>query len=290
MKILITGKDSFIGKNFIKYSGYTDITEISLIGNKPENIDFTTFDVVLHLAAIVHRKEKLPDSLYFQVNSKLPLAVAQKAKSDGVKHFIFLSTMSVYGEALSGKSVFTEDTVCAPENAYGKSKYEAENQLQKLADYNFTVSIIRPPLVYGDNVIANMLSIVKLVEKLPVLPFANTNNLRSFIAAENLVAYIDRIIEIKSDGIHLVSDDKPISTTNLVQFIADNLGKKRILFKLPFFLIKLGTKLKPTIFDRLFGSFIVDNSNTNQKLNFKHVITVEQAIKKMIISYLKKTI
>jgi len=129
-----------------------------------------------------------------------------------------------------------------------------------------------------------------LVEKLPVLPFANTNNLRSFIAAENLVAYIDRIIEIKSDGIHLVSDDKPISTTNLVQFIADNLGKKRILFKLPFFLIKLGTKLKPTIFDRLFGSFIVDNSYTNQKLNFKHVITVEQAIKKMIISYLKKTI
>lgn len=287
MKILITGANSFIGNNYIKLSKYKDIQEISLIDKKAENIDFSAFDIILHLAAIVHRKEKIPEEQYYKINTELPLQVAQKAKSDGVKQFVFMSTLSVYGEKGDVNKPFTESSECYPANYYGKSKLKAEKELMKLNNETFTISIIRTPLVYGENVIANMQSIIKLVDKVPILPFKNTNNLRSFISVNNLSGYIDKIIEQKSEGIHLVCDQKPLSTTELVQYISKHLNKKRLLMKFPKFLIKLGAKIKPNIFNKLYDSFIVDNKITNQKLNFQPNYSIDKSIKYMVESYKK---
>lgn len=149
IKILITGADSFVGRNLIKYSRYRNIQEIDIKGKPVEQIDFSEYDVVVHLAAIVHQSKKISETEYFRINRDLCLAVAKRAKEAGIKQFIFLSTVKVYGEYNPVKGTWNEHAICKPDDPYGRSKYEAEQGLRKLEDKNFTVTIIRPPLIYG---------------------------------------------------------------------------------------------------------------------------------------------
>jgi len=121
--------------------------------------------------------------------------------------------------------------LCLPDDAYGKSKYEAELALRKLEDNSFTVSIIRTPLVYGEYVRANMLSILKLINRTHIFTFKNVENRRNFTGAENLVSFIDRIIEKRASGIFIAMDEKAISTSELVKMISENLSKKIIYSK-----------------------------------------------------------
>src|SRR5450759_188852 len=166
-KILITGAKSFVGTNFRRFSQFENTDEISLYENKPEDIDYSKYDVVLHLAAIVHQSKKIAESEYFQVNRDLCLRTAESAKKAGIKQFIFISSLKIYGEYIPDSELRNEDSRCFPDDAYGRSKYEAEIGLKKLEDVNFTISIIRSPVVYGEGVGANMLSIVKLIESFP---------------------------------------------------------------------------------------------------------------------------
>jgi nucleoside-diphosphate-sugar epimerase len=284
-RILITGANSFVGRNYIDKSKNRIVEEISLFDNKPDDINFNSYDVVIHLVAIVHQSKKIPEKEYFDVNKDLCLSVAKNAKKAGVKQLIFLSTVKVYGEFIPNSGPWHEDSLCLPEDSYGKSKYEAELALRQLEDSSFTVSIIRTPLVYGTGVKANMLSILRLVDKFPILPLANVNNKRSFTSAENLVAFIDRIIEKKASGIFIAMDESPLSTTDLVNYISRFLDKRILLFKMPDIFIRIGTFLIPNIFDRLYGSFEMDNSATLIALDFKPPFTTEQGIRKMVLAY-----
>ncbi len=286
-KILITGANSFVGTNYIKFSLNKDISEISLFENHPDEIDFTTYDVVIHLVAIVHQSEQIQEAEYFRINRDLCLKVAERAKKGGVKQFIFLSTVKVYGEYNPVSGPWNEDSVCIPEDAYGKSKYEAEIALRKMEAKGFTVSIIRTPLVYGVGVKANMLSILRLVDRVSVLPLADVNNKRSFTSAENLVAFIDRIIERRASGIFIAMDEKPLSTTELVNLISKHLNKKIYLFKMPDLIVNLGKSLIPKIFDRLYGSFEMDNSKTLNALDFIPPLSTEEGIERMVTAYKK---
>ena len=166
-KVLITGANSFVGTNFIKYSQFRDTEEISLLNKRPEDIDFEKYDVVLHLAAIVHQSKKITEAEYFRVNRDLCLRVAEHAKKRGIRQFVFLSTLKVYGEFVNGSDLRNEDSECFPDDAYGRSKYSAEIELKKLEDEHFILSIIRTPLVYGEGVKANMINLVKLVDLFP---------------------------------------------------------------------------------------------------------------------------
>lgn len=287
-RILITGANSFVGSNFIKYSKNTEIDEVSLIENETNQIDFSKYDVVLHLVAIVHQSTRINEKEYFKINKDLALQVAKQAKQAGVKQFIFLSTVKVYGKYIPGAGPWSEDSKCDPEDAYGKSKYAAEVELKELENENFTISIVRTPLVYGEHVKANMRSIIKLVEKIPVLPLGNADNKRSFTSVENLVAFIDRIIVKKASGVFIAKDERGLSTTELVKFISKYLGKRVILFPIPRFIIRVSTYIYPRIFDRLYGSFEMENSKTLRELEFKPPFTVEEGIKKMIVAYRKE--
>ena len=287
-RILITGKDSFVGSNIRKYSVFRDIEEISLLDNKPEDINFGKYNIIIHLVAIVHQKKTIPEIQYFIINRDLCLKVAELAKNAGVKQFIFLSTVKVYGKFISGSEPWNEKSLCIPEDAYGKSKYEAELALKKLADENFTVSIIRTPLVYGEYVRANMLSILKLINRTHILPFKDVENRRNFTGAENLVSFIDRIIEKRASGVFIAMDEKAISTSKLVKMISENLDKKIVLFKIPDFIIKIGMTVFPSIFDRLYGSFEMDNSRTLEILDFKPPFPTSVGIKKMVQSFKQK--
>jgi nucleoside-diphosphate-sugar epimerase len=286
-KILITGTNSFVGSNFILYSKYKDVDAISLIENRPSEIDFSKYDVVIHLVAIVHQTKRIPEEEYFRVNKDLCIEVAKHAKDAGVKQFIFLSTVKVYGEFIQGSGPWNEFSECHPNDSYGISKYEAEKALGELVGPEFDVSVLRTPLVYGEGVRANMLSIMKFIRSSYILPFKNINNRRNFTSAENLVAFIDRIIEKKTSGIFIAMDEDAISTSDLVKMISVNMGKKIFLFRLPDIFIKIGLSILPRFFDRLYGSFEMDNSETLRILDFKAPVTIKEGIKKMVVAFME---
>jgi nucleoside-diphosphate-sugar epimerase len=286
-RILITGAGSFIGRNFLKYSAYKQVKEFSLIENPPSDIDFSEVDVVIHLAAIVHQTKKIDEQQYFRINTDLCLKVADLAKKRGVKQFIYLSSIKVYG-AISGSSItINENSECHPDDAYGKSKYAAEAGLQKMNDDNFIVSIIRTPLVYGEGVKANMYSLIRLVDLLPFLPFGKVKNRRNFTFAGNLVGYIDRIIELKAPGIYIAMDEKALSLTELVGYISECLGKKKYLFRLPGIIKKGGQVVLPGIFERLFDSLVFDNSQTKRILDYEPPYSIEDGIRTTVNHYLQ---
>jgi len=286
IKVLITGANSFIGTNFMKYSAFRKVREISLKEINPEDIDFSDVDIVLHLAAIVHQSKKIEEKEYFRVNTDLSVSVAALAKQAGVKHFIFLSTIKVYGNYIPDSGLRNENSKCYPDDAYGKSKYAAEMSLIKMQDPGFTVSIIRTPLVYGEGVKANMVNLIRLVDSFPLLPFASTGNRRNFTFTENLVGYIDRIIEMKISGIFIAMDKTALSTNELVGFISKHLGKKVYLFKLPGFLHRIFRIFIPEMLERLYGSLELDNSITRTILNYEPPFSTEEGIKRTVSNYL----
>lgn len=218
MKLLVTGSSGYLGSSFIKqYQDKYQFDTFSLLAQKIEDIDFNGVDVVLHCAALVHQKVESSHEKYNEINVAYPVKLAKLAKQNGVKQFIFISTIAVYRES---KDRLDENTTCNPITFYGKSKLEAEKELLKLNDNTFTVSIIRPPMVYGKDAPGNIESLVRLVKKSPIIPLGGINNKRSFVYIGNLCHLVDVVIEQEKSGVFLASDDEPLSTTRLIELIA----------------------------------------------------------------------
>lgn len=279
MKILVTGSSGYLGSSFKNQDrDKYEFKNFSLLTQKLEDINFDGVNIVLHCAALVHQKVEHSYEKYHEINVEYPFELAKLAKENGVKQFIFISTIAVYGE---DEEQLDENTICNPITPYGKTKLVAENELLKLNDDNFIVSIIRPPMIYGKNAPGNIDSLVKLVKKVPIIPLGGIENKRSFISIQNLCHLIDIMIEKQKSGVFLASDDKPLSTSTLIQLIAKNLDKKIYLVKIPLFesLLKI---VKPSFHKRLYGSLEVDNSITKKKLNLKNPYSVEDGIKSMI--------
>jgi UDP-glucose 4-epimerase len=243
-------------------------------------------NTIVHLAGKAHEMQPIPDSIYFKVNFELTKALAERAKTAGVSHFIYISSTKVYGDEING--VVNEDSECLPTDAYGKSKKMAEEFLLSMQSPDFTVSIIRPPLVYGPGVKGNMIRLLEIAEKNIPLPFGNTGNARSMVYLDNLVALINRVIEKKAAGIFIGGDASPLSTDSLISLMRKSLGKRPGLITLPTFMRKILKQIRPAMYIRLFGSFEVDNTSTNQKLNFVPPYSSEQGISEMVKWYLKR--
>ncbi|MCT7572662.1 NAD-dependent epimerase/dehydratase family protein [Aliarcobacter butzleri] len=279
-KLLITGSNGFVGNYFInKYKNKYEIKTFSFLKDDINSLDCSDVDVVFHLSALVHQMDGASSEEYERVNVIQTLQLAKKAKENGVKQFIFMSTVKVYGEETNSK--YTENSICNPEDDYGKSKLKAEQELQKLEDENFKISIIRTPIVYGYGVKANIKNLINLVNKVPVLPFGKIKNKRSMVYIGNLSHLVDEIITQEKQGIFLACDDEPLSTSKLIEFIAKNIEKKTYLIKIPFFetLLKI---LKPSFHKRLYGSLEIDNTITKERLNLKNPYSVEDGIRFMI--------
>ena len=277
--LLITGSTGFVGSYFInKYKDKYNIKTFSFLKDDINTLDCSDVDVIFHLSALVHQMRGANDGEYERVNVTQTLKLAKKAKESGAKQFLFMSSVKVYGEETNG--LYTENSICNPEDQYGKSKLKAEKLLLKLKDDDFKVSIIRTPIVYGYGVKANIKALVKLTSKVPILPFGKIENKRSMVYIGNLCHLVYEIIEQKQSEI-LLAGDEPLSTSNLISLISENLDKKVYLIKIPFFesLLKI---LKPSFHKRLYGSLEVDNSITKEKLNLKNPYSVEEGIKLMI--------
>jgi nucleoside-diphosphate-sugar epimerase len=277
--ILLTGSNGFVGSYFKdNYNEKYNIDTFSFLNDKLEELNLSNINTIIHLSALVHQMGGASKEEYEKVNVIQTIDLAKKAKNSGVKHFIFMSTIAVYGVETG---IIKKDIKCNPITDYGKSKLKAEIELEKLEDDNFKISIVRPPIVNGLNAPGNMKSLISLVNKVSVLPFGKIQNKRSMVYVGNLCHLIDEIMIQEKAGMFLASDDEPLSTTRLIELIANGLDKKVYLIKIPFFesLLKL---VKPSFHKRLYESLFVDNSETKKVLGFKNKYSVEEGIRLML--------
>ena len=281
--ILVTGASGFIGNYAIPYlEEHFPITKVSLRSSSVSEISFENIGAILHLAGKAHQMKAIDPDEYFKVNHRLTVELATKAKKAGVSHFVFISTVKVFGDKVN--VTLDEDSICHPTNPYGKSKLVAEQDLLKLSSKNFIVSIIRPPLVYGPMAKGNLKKLENLIQKLPFLPFKNISNERSMVFVGNLTALIIHILNSKSQGIFIAGDQERQSTSKLVETMMKYMNVNKINISLPTMLWLIIKMVKPTIYTRLLDSYIIDNSKTNRKLSFTPPYSFEEGIKKMILN------
>lgn len=280
--ILVTGASGFVGSRFLEVADDRyNINVVSLQSSKIEELNFEGVDTVLHLAGIAHRMERTEDKLYFDINYELTKKLALKAKNGGVKQFLFMSTIKVYGD---GYDYLTLETPCLPNDAYGKSKLLAEEYLSEINAESFKVAIIRPPLIYGPGVKGNMAKLIRLVETKRFIPLGGIDNQRSMVSIDNLIHLIFLMIEKESTGIYLIQDDMPISTSQLLGEIIESKKSKAELIRIPKLVEWIIRLIKPEMHIRIFGSLVVEDSKTKKLLNYKPLETTSEGILKMIKS------
>jgi len=250
-KILITGANSYIGTSLEKWlmqnpENY-QVDTVDMIGDSWRDMDFSLYDAVVHVAGIVHQKEKKENAaLYYKINCNLAGEVAQKAKTDGIRQFILLSTMSVFGVA---SGVVDNCTIPQPVNNYGRSKLQAEGLVMSYQDESFRVAVIRPPMVYGRGSKGNYSTLSLFARRLPAFP--DIKNERSMIYIENLCLFLQTIIDKCSSGIFHPQNSKYICTSDMVRLIAKSHGHHLYMTRMLNPLIKL---LRLGVVTKIFGS------------------------------------
>jgi len=305
-RILITGANGFVGSGLCKrllYEGcrvnaalrrpavqvFNENMKTVTVGNVDDKTDWTNalekVDIVVHLAARVHMMaDKVSDPLaaYRLVNVDGARHLAESAARAGVKRFVYLSSVKVNGE--ENPEAYTEYNEPSPMDAYGISKMEGERALKAISEKSgMEFVIIRPPLVYGPEVKANFLALMRLVDHRIPLPFASITNRRSFIYLGNLIDCIYRCMTqpAAAGQTYLVSDDRDVSTPGLVRLIATSLKKPVSLFPFPQILLRLIGKIlgKGDAINRLFGSLTVDISKIKRELNWTPPFTIESGLR-----------
>ncbi len=239
-KVLITGTNSYIGTSVEKYitEHYPEECTFDTVDMRDgtwKEKSFSDYDVIFHVAGIAHSDNgKISEEkakLYYSVNTDLTIETAKKAKADGVKQFIFMSSAIVYGGSSKvGKTkMITRDTPVSPANAYGDSKVQAENGIVPLADENFKVCILRPPMIYGKGCKGNYLTLRKFALKLKLFPYVK--NERSMLYIENLCEFVRLMILNEESGTFFPQNSEYTNTSEMVKMIAAAHGRKLHLVK-----------------------------------------------------------
>jgi len=233
-------------------------------------------DVVVHAAARVHvLNDTAIDPLveYRKINTEGTLNLARQAAFNGVKRFIFLSTIKVNGEATRRGSSFCMRDQPMPQDAYAISKWEAEQGLVEIsAKTGMEVVILRAPLVYGPGVGANFLRLMRAVDRRTPLPFGLVDNCRSLIYLGNLVDAIVACLDhpVAAGKTYLLSDGEDVSTPELINRLAKAFNRSPRLMPIPPVLMRWGGQLvcKGREIDRLLGSLVVDSSAIQSELGW----------------------
>ena len=273
--ILITGAGSYIGvsvEHYLKrWPGDYRVDTVDMIGDAWRETSFRGYDAVLHVAGIVHQEKSKNNptqaELYDRVNTRLAIETAQKAKAEGVKQFLFMSTASVYGlTAPIGKTVMiTADTPAKPVDFYGISKLKAEEGLRLLAEEHFKLVILRPPMIYGKGCKGNYVTLAKLARELPVFPWVD--NQRSMLYIENLAEFIRLLIDDEAEGLFCPQNEEYVNTSDLVSRIAHANGRNILLVKGFSWVLKLASPLT-NLADKAFGSLCYDYELSRYPKNY----------------------
>ncbi len=277
-KVLITGANSYIGTSFDrylkeKYPDQYEVDTVDMIDGAWRKKSFSGYDSVFHVAGIAHKKETRVDAeLYFAINRDLTIECAKKAKCEGVKQFVFLSSMSVYGITFGH---IDQDIRPRPVTNYGKSKLQAEDKLMNFLSDTFRIAVIRPPMVYGKGCKGNYTVLSKLARELPIFP--SVKNERSMIYIDNLCEFVRLIIQNDDLGIFYPQNKEYVNTTELACLICRYNGKKSHTFRLPKTITVL---LKETIpsFRKAFETLVYDQHMSEYSEDYS-VVNFENSVK-----------
>lgn len=285
-KILITGANSYIGVSFEKYMSQWpeqyQVDTVDMVDGSWREKSFAGYDAVFHVAGIAHSDTgnvtEERKAFYYKINTDLTVETAKKAKADGVKQFIFMSSAIVYGDSAPiGKTkVITKDTPVNPANFYGDSKVQAEKGILPLNDDSFKVCVLRPPMIYGPGSKGNYPVLSKLARKLPVFP--KVNNRRSMLYIENLAEFIRLMVENDEQGIFWPQNAEYSNTTDLVQMIAKAHGKKILI--IPGFTWALKIMSHATgLVNKAFGSLSYDMELSRYKQDYR-IAPLDESIRR----------
>lgn len=234
-RVLITGANSYIGVSFEnyakeRYNSELSIDTVDMIDGSWRELDFSGYDIVYHVAGIAHADVgNVSDEVkakYYAVNTNLTLETANKAKNEGVKQFVFMSSAIVYGESAPyGKPRrITADTEPQPANFYGDSKWQADKGVRELSDESFTVTVLRPPMIYGKGSKGNYPTLANMAKKLPVFP--KIQNERSMLYIENLCEFLCQVMIRGEGGIFWPQNAEYTNTSDMVKMIGDTVNHK----------------------------------------------------------------
>lgn len=245
-RVLITGANSYIGSSFEDYvkAHYADCFRVDTIDMEAHTWreqDFSLYDAVFHVAGLAHADvSKVPEAMqrkYYEVNTKLAIETAEKARKEGVKQFVFMSSMIVYGNI----ECITETTKPQPANFYGDSKWQAEQGIRALQSEIFSVAVLRPPMIYGKGSKGNYPVLAGMARKLPLFP--KVNNRRSMLYIENLCEFLCWIICEGQAGVFFPQNAEYVNTSQMVRQIAHVHNHKIWVTSLLTPFVALGKKL-----------------------------------------------
>lgn len=284
MKILVIGKKGFVSTSFQNYmKKYPEIRvdAISARDGKWRSCEFKQYDAIFNTTGLAHNDaRKGTDEQFMALNRDLPVALAEKAKAEGVKTFINMSSMIVYGDMseLGSKEKITAMTEPRPAGIYGESKLAGEIGLKELVDDSFHIAIIRSPLVYSEHAVDNFLKLTDYAVKYHVFP--NIENFRSMIYADNLCELVKLIAENNGNGLYYPQQDEYICTSKIVKDVASEASHKMILTKIFNPAIYLLSK-KMMLFRKVFGSLAYDMSESKCFDGNYRVVDYKESIKRL---------
>ena len=290
-KVLITGTNSYIGVSFEKYvkehySSELDIDTVDMIDGSWSEKDFSAYDVVYHVAGIAHADVgNVSDEVkakYYAINTDLAIETAKKAKADGVKQFVFMSSAIVYGDSApyGKKKRITADTEPQPANFYGDSKWQADKGVRELADDNFTVTVLRPPMIYGKNSKGNYPTLAKMAKKLLVFP--NLDNERSMLYIENLCEFLSQVMINGCGGIYWPQNAEYTRTSEMVKTIAEVCNHKIFVSKAWNWVVVLARLIPGKtrgLADKAFGNMSYDQSMSRYDFDYQ-LVSLKESIKR----------
>lgn len=290
-KVLITGANSYIGvsfENYVKehYNAELDVDTVDMIDGTWREKDFSPYDIVFHVAGLAHADvgnvSEETKKRYYAINTDLAIETAKKAKKDGVKQFVFMSSAIIYGDSASYGSIkrITKETVPAPANFYGDSKWQADKGVRKLGSDHFTVTVLRPPMIYGKGSKGNYPKLAKLAKKLPIFP--DVDNERSMLYIENLCEFLSQIMIRSYGGIFWPQNAEYIKTSKLVNMIAEISNHRINVSRVWNFAVRIAVHSPGEIAklaDKAFGNFIYDQKMSECDFSYQ-VVNFAESIKR----------
>lgn len=275
--VLITGRNGYIGNSLEDYfnqqKGDIKVSRISMRDDEWFNHDFSQYDTIIHVAGMVHMKESIKRAAdYHNVNYVNTIVLAKKAKQQGVRHFIFLSSTSVYG---INTGVINEHTVPKPTSLYGQSKYAAELALDGMAAEDFCISILRLPMVYGKECSGNYARLAMLAKITWLFP--DIQNQRSMIHITNLCELLYQMLQREMTGVYFPQNKEYIETTGMVREIA-KIHNHPIWFTKLFNSMLMRMMNKVMTVNKLFGSLVYEHELSRIEDIHYQIVDFERSI------------
>ncbi|MBD3749605.1 MAG: NAD-dependent epimerase/dehydratase family protein [Sphingobacteriales bacterium] len=295
MNILITGSSGFVGQNLIAYLKEFHILKISLRYPSEQQINLKNTSTIIHLSGKAHDLKKVSQPQdYYEANFELTKQLYDAFLKSDAKKFIFISSVKAVADSVD--DILTEEVKPNPQTHYGKSKLMAEEYIQaQPLPKGKSYYILRPCMIHGPGNKGNLNLLYQFVKNGIPYPLAAFENQRSFLSVENLCFVIKEIIEREDipSGIYQLADDDSLSTNELVQEIAQTLGKKPKLWKLSPAFIKilaqtgdaLHLPLTTERLHKLTENYLVSNQKLKKALGKELPITAKEGLRKTILSF-----